>query len=95
MALRKLKPIEERDPYAAAVLNAFDLLEEQSQKSKCEALLRRAMRQLELWQEKYGEHQPAWLPPAGDIRLAEDVTELLTPNVRSHRRCAASSRSVQ
>lgn len=28
MALRKLKPIEERDPYAAAVLDAFDALEE-------------------------------------------------------------------
>ena len=27
MALRKLKPIEERDPYAAAVLDAFDALE--------------------------------------------------------------------
>lgn len=26
MAVRKLKPIEERDPYAAAVLQAFDLL---------------------------------------------------------------------
>ena len=24
MAVRKLKPIEERDPYAAAVLDAFD-----------------------------------------------------------------------
>ncbi|MBZ0104009.1 MAG: hypothetical protein K8H84_00110 [Sulfuricella denitrificans] len=28
MALRKLKPIEERDPYAAAVLDAFDALED-------------------------------------------------------------------
>ncbi len=28
MALRKLKPIEERDPYAAAVLEAFDKLED-------------------------------------------------------------------
>lgn len=27
MAVRKLKPIEERNPYAAAVLNAFDALE--------------------------------------------------------------------
>ena len=27
MAMRKLKPIEERDPYAAAVLDAFDKLE--------------------------------------------------------------------
>lgn len=28
MAVRKLKPIEERDPYAALVLDAFDRLEE-------------------------------------------------------------------
>lgn len=28
MAVRKLKPIEERDPYAAAVLNAFDSCED-------------------------------------------------------------------
>lgn len=28
MAARKLKPIEERDPYAAAVLDAFDALED-------------------------------------------------------------------
>lgn len=28
MPVRKLKPIEERDPYAAAVLNAFDELQE-------------------------------------------------------------------
>lgn len=27
MSIRKLKPIEERDPYAAAVLDAFDKLE--------------------------------------------------------------------
>ena len=26
MAVRKLKPIEDRDPYAAKVLHAFDLL---------------------------------------------------------------------
>lgn len=30
MAVRKLKPIEERDPYAAAVLQAFDSLPEES-----------------------------------------------------------------
>lgn len=50
--------------------------------AKVEALLHMAMRQLENWQEKYRDHQPEWLPPAGDVRLAEDVAELLTPNVR-------------
>lgn len=30
MAIRKLKPIEERDPYAAAVLDAFDAMEAKS-----------------------------------------------------------------
>ena len=46
------------------------------------ALLRRGMRQLAAWQEKYGEHDPDWLPPAGDVTWMEDVSEALTtPNV--------------
>jgi hypothetical protein len=36
MAVRKLKPIEERDPYAAAVLDAFDKQEaEKPIQTKC------------------------------------------------------------
>ena len=45
-------------------------------------LLRRGMRQLSAWQEKYGDWQPQWLPPAGDVRWAEDVEDALKmPNV--------------
>jgi hypothetical protein len=42
------------------------------------ALLRRGLAQLDAWQRKYGEHQPAWLPPAGDVRWAEDVDRILS-----------------
>lgn len=38
-------------------------------------LLKRATKQLQRWSEKYGAWQPDWLPPAGDIRLAEDIDE--------------------
>ena len=36
-------------------------------------LLRRALKQLDRWAEKYGQWQPAWLPPGGDVTLAEDI----------------------
>jgi hypothetical protein len=38
-----------------------------------ETLLRRCLAQLGRWQGKYGEHNPSWLPPAGDVKLAEDI----------------------
>lgn len=41
------------------------------------ALLRRGMQQLAAWQELYGWHNPEWLPPAGDVRWMEDVSEAL------------------
>lgn len=37
------------------------------------ALLRRAVRQLNKWSETYGQWQPEWLPPAGDVELEEDI----------------------
>lgn len=37
------------------------------------ALIRRAVAQLRAWHVKYGEYQPAWLPPAGDVRWLEDA----------------------
>jgi hypothetical protein len=44
-------------------------------------LLRRGMQQIAAWQEKYGEYNPAWLPPAGDVQWMEDVSDALkTPN---------------
>ena len=91
MAVRKLKPIEERDPYAAAVLDAFDKLETVREPSlaaaneieKLRELLRRGMRQLALWHEKYGDNGPDWIPPAGDVRWLEDACDALkTPNVK-------------
>ena len=49
--------------------------------ARLRTLLRQGMRQIAAWQEKYGEWQPQWLPPAGDVRWAEDVSEALaTPN---------------
>lgn len=41
------------------------------------ALLRRADQQLMAWARKYGEHDPQWLPPDGDVRLSEDINEAL------------------
>jgi hypothetical protein len=41
------------------------------------SLIRRAAAQLRAWQEKYGEFQPAWLPPAGDVRWTEDADAFL------------------
>lgn len=65
-----------RTKYDRAPKEAADEIE------RLRALLRRGMRQLESWQEKYGEHNPEWLPPAGDVQWAEDVSEALaTPNV--------------
>lgn len=41
------------------------------------ALLRRGLSQLSAWHKTYGEHQPQWLPPAGDVRWMEDVAAAL------------------
>lgn len=37
------------------------------------ALIERAARLLHEWHRKYGEHQPEWLPPAGDVRWLEEA----------------------
>ena len=44
--------------------------------NKAEMLLSRAIRLLDDWNEKYDEHQPQWLPPAGYVTLAENYEEL-------------------
>lgn len=54
---------------------------------KAEELLRRCSRHLGQWAEWYGNADHAArgqlpLPPAGDVRLAEDIAEHLTPNDR-------------
>lgn len=44
-------------------------------------LLKLAANQLKAWHKKYGENNPAWLPPSGDVRLLEAIAEALTtPN---------------
>ncbi len=48
-------------------------------------LLRRALKQLDAWQSKYGDADPEWLPPAGDVRLAEDISEFLATPARCTR----------
>lgn len=42
-----------------------------------EALLLRAQRQLMAWAQKYGQHDPKWLPPNGDVKLLEDIDAYL------------------
>lgn len=41
------------------------------------ALLKRCVAMAGEWERKYGEHDPDWLPPAGHIRLMEDIAEAL------------------
>lgn len=36
-------------------------------------LLRRASRHLNAWHSKYGENNPGWPPPAGDVQLQETI----------------------
>lgn len=51
---------------------AFEPLE-----PKTNTLLRRAMNRLAKWAINYGENNPSWLPPAGDVDLMEDVADHL------------------
>ena len=37
------------------------------------ALLRRGLARLDAWQKLYGQHNPQWLPPSGDVRWMEDA----------------------
>ena len=41
------------------------------------SLLRRCDRQIMAWATKYGEHNPQWLPPAGDADLLMDIDDAL------------------
>ena len=55
------------------------------------ALLRRGVNQLEAWHAKYGEHQPQWLPPAGDVRWMEDVAAALDGRAEVERLAAQAA----
>jgi hypothetical protein len=50
-----------------------------SNEVKLKSLLRRARKQLEQWEIKYGESNPAWLPPSGEVHLLEDIDAVLKP----------------
>jgi hypothetical protein len=43
-------------------------------------LLRMALLQLKAWQEKYGDANPAWLPPAGDVHVMEAIANIRAIN---------------
>jgi hypothetical protein len=73
-------------PKGLAYVRAGLLTDAADEIEQLRALLRRGLRQIGAWQEFYGRHcnGPTMgnvLPPAGDIRWAEDVSEALkTPN---------------
>jgi len=67
-------PNDERE-----VMHAPLLREAADEIERLRNLLQRGQMQLEKWQDKYGEYNPPWLPPAGDVRFAEDAREALTP----------------
>lgn len=72
-------PSDERE-----VMHAPLLREAADEIERLRNLLQRGQMQLEKWQDKYGAHNPTWLPPAGDVRFAEDVVEALaTSNLNS------------
>lgn len=58
--------------------------------NEAQALLRRAQKHLLAWAKWYGDHDgrhcrcgvgvPLPLPPAGDVRLAEDIDDSLMPS---------------
>ena len=46
-----------------------------AQRDKLLGLVKRSHLQIMAWAEQYGNHNPEWLPPAGDVRLLEDIAE--------------------
>jgi hypothetical protein len=53
---------------------ASDLI---SKEVQLKSLLRRSVKQLREWQINYGENNPAWLPPNGEVKLLEDIEDAL------------------
>lgn len=52
--------------------------------TELKSLLGRAAKQLTAWHKKYGENNPQWLPPAGDVRLLEDIDEVIAGRSAAH-----------
>lgn len=70
------------DEYKSAslddVLRLRKSLEEvQADNERLRNLLNRSTKQIYAWAEKYGEANPEWLPPVGDVRLLEDISDVL------------------
>jgi hypothetical protein len=65
--------------------DAEEIDELRANRDRAVRLLHLAMAQLRRWNDAYGAHAVTWLPPAGYVRLAEDVDEftagLQGPNV--------------
>lgn len=55
--------------------DAEEIAELRSDRDRAVRLLHLAMAQLRRWNDAYGAHAVTWLPPAGYVRLAEDVDE--------------------
>lgn len=55
--------------------DAEEIAELRANRDRAVRLLHLAMAQLRRWNDAYGAHAVTWLPPAGYVRLAEDVDE--------------------
>lgn len=66
----------------------FEALQES--RDRAVRLLHMAMAQLRRWGDAYGTHTPPWLPPAGYVRLAEDVDEFTAALARSQQTASGS-----
>lgn len=76
-------------PQYCALYTAPDLLAAAGEIDRLRALLRRGEKQIMAWATKYGEHNPQWLPPAGDTEWLMDIEDALAPNDRVERPGAA------
>lgn len=47
-----------------------------------ESLLRACVGQLRQWNVKYGNFQPSWLPPAGEVSLIETIEDWIGPSTQ-------------
>jgi len=67
--------------------DADEIAELRENRDRAVRLLHLAMAQLRRWNDAYGANAVTWLPPAGYVRLAEDVDQftasLQGPNVHA------------
>ena len=70
-------PVKGRCPHCNRDDISLSLLTNNGKTEELKNLLNRSVKQLEAWQKKYGENNPAWLPPSGEVKLLEDIAEAL------------------